>query len=256
MKSIFQIDMLVSRWFRPVVLRGFTVLLALVITQGCNNDEFAADGFEADLFSYFDFNQGYQGWEAGFARYPVEEQESLDMSSQLCALPASTGMSGTALCISGRNPYGDMLYFIKRQIEGLAPHTTYTLEFQFQFVAEVIMASRQSDMRVLVKVGASQIEPTVYAADTLAERGYTPATLNIDMGTGEMLKSANAVPIGEVDLSGSFDTRTFQASTTRQAFTGTTDSDGKLWLIAGFDSYSDAHLRFYVQSLFVGYKKL
>jgi hypothetical protein len=239
-----------------MLMPGALVIAVLMLMAGCSNDVFDADGIDADLFSYFDFNQGHQGWQAGFAKYPVGEEEDLDLTAQLCALPASTGFTGVAFCLSGRNPYGDLFYFVKRQIDGLEPNTTYMLEFQLHFVAEVIAPGRQSDVRVLVKVGASQVEPAVFPSDTLAERGYRPAVLNIDVGTGEMLKSANAVPIGEVDLSGSFDTRTFQASSTRQAFTGTTDGDGKLWLVVGFDSYSDAYLGFYLQSFFVGYKKL
>lgn len=237
----------------------FTLFTGLVLfTSGCSLKEqgFAADALSSDLFSFFDFTQGMQGWEAGFAKYPFGEEDSLMLESSIEAFPSSVGIGGNTLRLAGKNPQSSLFYFIKREISGLKPTTTYQLEFQMQFVVEVLDSAEDPSADVFVKVGAADIQPIVAASSNAPDQGYKTNDLNIDIGSEAFQRAPNAVAIGDIALPAEGSSSLFFTSNTKQTFTSKTDKDGSLWLLVGFDSFTDAWLAFYFNTLYIGYNEI
>jgi hypothetical protein len=243
---------------KMLVTWGGILTITIILLSGCAMDEsnFAPDGLSGDLFSFFDFAQGLQGWEAGFAKYPVDEENTLQLESGISAFPSSTEIPGNALRLSGKNPHGNLFYFIKREIDGLKPNTRYQLDFQLQFVVEVLQPARTSTSDVYVKVGGAGIEPVVAAKGNQPDMSDTLNELNIDIGSANLQRAPHAVSIGDITLPGKGESGIFFASNTKELFHSTTDKDGTLWLVVGFDSFSDAWLAFYFDTLYIGYKEI
>lgn len=229
-----------------------------VFISGCSlgDEDFAADGLSADLFSFFDFTQGLQGWEAGFAKYPSGEEDSLMLESSFEAFPSAVGIGGNTLRLAGKNPHRSLFYFIKREISGLKPATTYQLDFQMQFVVEVLESAKDASADVFVKVGAADIQPLAAPGDSLPDLGYATIDLNIDIGSEAFQRAPNAVAIGDIALPAEGSSGLFLTSNSKQTFTSQTDKDGTLWLMVGFDSFTDAWLAFYFNTLYIGYNEL
>ena len=192
----------------------------------------------SNVFS-FKLDSGNEGWEAGFADYPVGEETFFELQSGWQPLP--TPLADTnGILLSGNNHSDDLFMFIKRRVEGLSSNARYRLGFEIELAtnadtgcAGVGGAPGES---VFVKAGATPVEPLPVRA---SEGGREIYRMNIDPGI-QSQGGRDAVVIGNVantqtDCS---DDKYELKRLNNEAvpFTVKTDKDGGLWLLLATDS--------------------
>ena len=187
----------------------------------------------------FDFLTDAEGWQGGFADYPEGDEDFYELVSDYRDLPPELGVPGGGLYIAGNNHSDDLFMFVKRQVTGLAPQTTYELSFT------VIMATNSPQdcfgvggapgESVYFKVGASTIEPMAVPGDLFLR-------MNIDKGNqsegGNDMIMLDHVGVPTECNDPQFMFKAFQQGD--RAFTVTTDDTGSVWLIMGTDSGFEA----------------
>ena len=133
------------------------------------------DGPEAG----FDFDDDAEGWTVGFADLPVRfDRSTFELNYGHRPLPDSLGGSG--IFVQGHNRSADLFMFLKRQVGGLKPSTSYAVSVSIDLATNVpaglIGIGGAPGESVFVKAGASTIEPTVEEGDNQHLR------MNIDKG--------------------------------------------------------------------------
>ncbi len=192
-----------------------------------------------------DFSIGTQGWTAGFADYPVGQEDFFELESDYRVLSPPLDTSTRALYISGNNHSDDLFMFYKGQLRGLRPNTRYRAALAVQIATSVpngcVGVGGSPGESVTVKAGATNVEPEAVVVDG----NYR---MNIDKGNqtngGEdalvLGDVANSVACGQMprwelkDLS--------SGSATLEV---TTDGQGALWLFAATDSGFEATTSLY-----------
>ena len=112
---------------RPTRLPGriqAALLPACAVIASCTSTP-EADEQEATESSFsFSFEDGAEGWTAGFADLPVDFGPSIyELDSGHRPLP--DGLDGNGLYIQGNNRSDDLFMFYKRQVDGLEPGAEY-----------------------------------------------------------------------------------------------------------------------------------
>jgi hypothetical protein len=197
----------------------------------------------------FNFQDGRQGWKAGFA----DSTPNLDTQEKVVfkrkKLPANLATNRKTLFIGGTNSTDDLFMFIKRRLKGLKPNTTYSLQFNIQIAtnapsgcAGVGGAPGES---VFFKVGGAQIEPTVDPNTRL---------LNIDKGNqsqgGRDMFVLGNIANSSIDcLNPPYEFKNFDSQSTQ--FEVTTDNQGSLWIITGTDSAFESRTELYYSKIVV-----
>ena len=188
------------------------------------------DGVEAD----FDFESDAEGWTVGFADLPVDYDQSifeLDYGHR----PLPDGLEGSGIYVQGHNRSGDLFMFLKRQVIGLRPNTSYGVSVSIDLATDVpaglVGIGGSPGESVFVKAGASNVEPTAEEGDNRHLR------LNIDKGNqaqgGESMVVLGNVAHREVRA------REYRIKTLDNKglpLMVDTDSQGRVWLIVGTDS--------------------
>jgi hypothetical protein len=215
-----------------LTLSLLALTLAALICAGCANGNGAGESEPT-----FDFEDGEQGWVAGFADLPAEPDPAFyELESSWEPLPSP--LEGHGIYIQGHNHSDDLFMFVKKQAEGLEPDTAYQATFAIDLatnVPEGLMGIGGSPGdSVYVKAGATTVEPEV------VEDAGGVLRMNIDKGqqsnggedmivlgniayTPESPEDAGQWQIKPLDSEG-------------QLFSVTSDGDGKVWLIVGTDS--------------------
>lgn len=209
----------------------FVVLFAGVfIVGGCGSDE---------PVTLFDFEDGSQGWEAGFADYPESGDPGLfEFDSSWGPLPS--GLDGNALFIEGHNRSDDLFMYWKAPIDGLESDTTYSVQVVVELASNVpsgLMGIGGSPGEsIWIKVGASTIEPMAEIDD----QGWL--RMNVDIGS-QSEGGDDAVVVGTI-ANPNLDPETADGSEyalmtldgSGLGLTGRTDDSGTLWVLVGSDS--------------------
>jgi hypothetical protein len=222
------------------VLCSLAAALAAVLLGACGSDQddVPREGLE------FDFRAGVQGWQAGFADYPVGREADVQFVADHRALPQPLGPE-RALYVSAFNLSDDLFVYFKRRIEGLEPNRTYRAYFQIGLASNV---ARGCDFgtgeATWIKTGASGHEPvtTVQGQDV---------RLNIDIG-GQLNDGRNALLLGDMrnehpDCSDhSYGGKTLDSG--ERFLEATSAADGTLWLIFGADSGFETPFHLYFTS--------
>jgi hypothetical protein len=221
------IEMNYSKW----LLGGLCALLILIM--GCSGD------FEKEFQFNYTFEEDQQGWTAGFADLPADFDESFyELDSGWGALPS--GLEGNAIYLNGHNHSDDLFMFLKVQVEGLKPDTTYQVLFSIDLASstpEGMMGIGGSPGEsVFVKAGAIDYEPEVIE-DT---DGWL--RMNIDKGNqaseGEDMINLGTLANPNIDLD-TFTGEEYALMTLTSeghSFDVVSDAQGKVWFIAGTDS--------------------
>ena len=166
----------------------------------------------------FDFRNGTEGWEAGFADYPTGQwvvfdaegrpimtaEQFYDLEAGLRPLPPELGIAGTGFLLSGENYSDDLFMFLKRR---LGPEHVVVPKQNYQVIFDLVFASNAPSGAVgpgtpdvPLKAGAGPVEPIPVLADPPYVR------MNVDIGDhriGGPAASvvggiANGTPIEEV----------------------------------------------------------
>ena len=216
-----------SKW----LLVGLCALLILIM--GCSGD------LEKEFQFNYTFEEDQQGWVTDFADLPADFDETFyELDSGWGALPS--GLEGNAIYLSGHNHSDDLFMFLKKQIDGLKPNTTYQVFFSIDLASntpEGMMGIGGSPGEsVFVKAGAVNYEPEVI------EESDGWLRMNIDKGNqaseGEDMVNLGTLANPNIDLT-TFTGEEFAIMTLDNQdgeFSVTTDSQGNVWVLAGTDS--------------------
>lgn len=210
-----------------------SLCLLLLPLASCSGD------FEQEYQFDYTFDEGEQGWVKDFADLPADYDPVIyELDSGWGELPS--GLEGNAIYMSGHNRSGDLFMFLKVQIDGLKPDTTYQVLFSIDLASntpEGMMGIGGSPGEsVYVKAGAVNYEPEVI------EESDGWLRMNIDKDNqaskGEDMINLGTLANPNIDL----DTFTGEEyaimalDNEGRVFTVTTDSQGGVWVIAGTDS--------------------
>jgi hypothetical protein len=229
-----------SKW----LLFGLCALL--ILTIGCSG------GFEQEYQFEFDFEDDEQGWVTGFADLPADYDPMIyELDSGWGELPS--GLEGNAIFLSGHNRSDDLFMFLKVQVEGLKPDSTYQVEFSIDLASntpEGLMGIGGSPGEsVFVKAGATTQEPEVITDDA----GWL--RMNIDKGNqaseGKDMINLGTLANPNIDL----DTFTGEEyalmtlTSEERLFEVIPDGNGIVWLIVGTDSGFEGPTRVYYDKI-------
>ena len=195
--------------------------------------------FEKEVQFDYPFEEDQEGWVTGFADLPADsDPEFYELDSGWGALPS--GLEGNAITLSGHNHSDDLFMFLKKQVNGLKPNTSYQVLFSIDLASntpEGMMGIGGSPGEsVYIKAGAVDYEPEVIEDSGGWRR------MNIDKGNqaseGEDMINLGTLANPNIDL----DTFTGEEYTLMtldnqdRTFSVTTDNAGVVWVIAGSDS--------------------
>lgn len=253
---------------------SFSLLLLLVVIPGCPGDSnVGADsgagtdgttGIDAgddaatdasvpgEVILAFDFTNGEQGWQAGFADYPEGQEEFNELDSGIMDLPPELGVNGTGFMIQGFNHPDDLFMFLKRALtaaDGLEPNQTYTVTFKLLFASNApsgcfgVGGAPGED--VFLKAGGVAQEPQI-----VLQAGFH--RMNVDKGDqivgGPAASVVGNIANGEAceGLNASY--VSLSKTHVHEPDVTTTDS-GELWLLVGTDSGYESMTRLYYQRI-------
>ena len=189
---------------------------------------------EVDGTFNFSFEMGPEGWTPGFADLPVDYDQSIyELDRGYRLFPE--GLEGRGMYLQGHNRSDDLFMYLKTQIGGLRPNTTYAVAVSIDLATNVPAGlfgiGGSPGESVFVKAGASTVEPTAAEGDNRHLR------MNIDKGN-QARGGEDMVVIGNVanpEVQGrEFRIKTLDNST--QPLSVDTDGEGRAWLIVGTDS--------------------
>jgi hypothetical protein len=187
----------------------------------------------------YTFDENQEGWETGFADLPADYDPAIyELDSGWGALPS--GLEGNAIYLNGHNRSDDLFMFLKTQIDGLKPGTTYQVLFSIDLASNtpqgLMGIGGSPGESVYVKAGAVDYEPEVI------EESDGWLRMNIDKGNqaseGEHMINLGTLANPNIDLD-SFTGEEYALMTLDnqdRVFSVTTDNDGVVWVIAGTDS--------------------
>lgn len=203
----------------------------------------------------FDFRQGAQGWEAGFAEYSPE-MEDMMLEAGIRSLPPELGINGTGYYIQGMNRSDDLFMFLKRPLgtdDGVVPGQEYRVALTIVFASNApsgaVGIGGAPGESVYLKAGASTVEPEVYLDS--ADNHYR---MNVDKGSGNSGNGTAASVIGHIanGLSAEEDPRYVSLQRRHEhQYTVNASQEGELWLLVGTDSGFEGLTGIYYQNIAV-----
>jgi hypothetical protein len=208
------------------------ILLSLALA-GC------VTSYDTEYQFDYDFEENEQDWVTGFADLPSDYDPLIyELDSGWGELPS--GLEGNAIYLSGHNRSDDLFMFLKRQVEGLKPDTTYQVELSIDLASNtpegLIGIGGSPGESVYVKAGATTEEPEVITDDN----GWL--RMNINKGNqaseGEDMINLGTIANPNIDLD-TFTGEEYALMTLTsegRAFEVLSDDQGQVWLIAGTDS--------------------
>jgi hypothetical protein len=212
-------------------------------------------GISSSVRLEFDFRQGAQGWEAGFAEYSPEMQGMM-LEGEIRPLPSELGINGTGYYLQGMNHSDDLFMFLKRRLgtdDGVVPGQEYRVMFTMVFASNApsgaVGIGGSPGESVYLKAGASTMEPDVYLdSDTDCY------LMNVDKGPGNSGSGTAASVVGNIANGLSAEEEPRYISLERQhehQYTVNASPDGELWLLVGTDSGFEGLTSIYYQSIAV-----
>jgi hypothetical protein len=203
----------------------------------------------------FDFRQGAQYWEAGFAEYSPD-MEGMMLEGEIRSLPSELGTNGTGYYLQGMNHSDDLFMFLKRRLamdDGVVPGQEYRVMFTIVFASNApsgaVGIGGAPGESVFLKAGASSVEPEVYLD---SETGYY--LMNVDKGSGNSGDGTAASVMGDVANGLSVDENPRYISLIQQdehQYTVNASQNGEVWLLVGTDSGFEGLTGIYYQSIVV-----
>ncbi|HLW19759.1 MAG TPA: hypothetical protein VKX33_05530 [Cyclobacteriaceae bacterium] len=233
------------------------IALACLASTGilaCNTED---DGPHRDIIALnYNFGQNEEGWEGGFADLPEEGQDIYDLQISHSPLPEETNATGNSIRIQGHNRSDDLFMFIKKQITGLSPSTTYhvifDIELASQYPADAPGVGGSPGSSVFIKAGATAEEPLPVVED---ESGINYLRMNIDKGN-QSQEGTDMINIGTVGIEGEeYQYELIRRGNSESPFAATSDPDGNLWLIIGTDSGFEGLTALYYNNIQVRLEK-
>jgi hypothetical protein len=222
-----------------IVKSPIVLLMIITVLAACkkDSDQTPDNGGQLDD----NFSVSAEAWKGDFADYPVGAEEFYELNYSHTNLPAPLDQSEKGIRISGNNHSDDLFMFIKKQVTGLKPNTTYTIRLEVELASDSPAGSvgvgGSPAESVIIKGGFTTIEPT-----KVIDSASNHYRMNVD--------KANQANSGtDVKVLGNLAnglTKTEYALIKRSAeLTGKTDEQGNAWLIIGTDSGFEATTTLY-----------
>jgi len=211
----------------------------------------------------FNFCQGAQGWEAGFAEYAPEMEDMMRLEAGVRPLPSELEIDGTGYYLEGMNHSDDLFMFLKCRLgtdDGVVAGQEYLIKFTIVFASNAPSGAAgiggPPGEAVSLKAGASTVEPEVYLD---SDTGYY--LMNVDKGSGNSGNGTAASVIGNIANGLSADEIDMEnspyVSLKRQhehEYNVTASPDGELWLLVGTDSGFEGFTGIYYQRVAITLK--
>jgi len=232
--------------------RGYSAMFYAVcgalLLQGCKVEVNQPD---QPVKLEYNFTQGQQNWQAGFADYDPAQADIFELASGIKTLP--TGFSGTGYQLAGHNRSDDLFMFLKRRITGLSPSSRYQASIRVSFLshagADCMGIGGAPGESVYLHFGFADIEPK--------QVGYN---LNVAKGNqsqdGTHSKVQGNIAVKDLPCDGSkYQSKTL-TSTASSSVQFTTQSDGSIWIFTGTDSGYEGKTTLYYQKIELELKPL
>lgn len=204
----------------------------------------------------FDFAQGAQGWNAGFADVPVDPNDTYELDSGIRDLPDDLGTDGTGYLLQSHNRSDDAFMYLTRKLsaaDGIVAGQSYQARFTIKFASNAPSNAAgiggAPGESVVLKAGASTIEPRAVADGDMLR-------MNIDKGNNST-GGSDASVVGNIanglELEDGQTSVPYVSMTRESTHTATVKADdqGNLWLIVGADSGFEGLTAIYFQSIAV-----
>jgi hypothetical protein len=200
----------------------------------------------------FNFSIGNEEWVGDFADYDVGQESSFELAWGWSNIPvnASVEEQPKGMFLSGNNHSDNLFMFIKRQIEGLKPNTTYDLTFlvtiQDNIPPEQFGIGGSPGECVFFKVGASKREPKKIAKGSMYELNVNKG-FQAEEGKHALVVGDLANPLVNPD-DPHYEAKNFVNEIPLKV---KTDSEGRLWLFVGTDSGFEGPTLYYFSKISV-----
>lgn len=182
----------------------------------------------------FSFANDSNGFQAGFSDYVPGQEPLVGFSAGPERLPAPLG-NFAGYAIAGANPSSDVFLYVWKLITGLTPDTPYQVTVSLHFATNAPPGCPGNPgENVTVKAGAVAVQPANVTQ-------FNRVTVNFDKGD-QATGGANAAALGnfaQTTASGTCDQPLYAEKTLvtgANAPRVTSDANGQLWLVIGFDS--------------------
>ena len=212
--------------------RIFLLFIVFLIT-GCGT---SSDSDGTSTFT-FNFADGTVNWTAGFADYPVGNENFYNLNFTRSPLPLPLDENRFGLRLSGDNRSDDLFMFIKRKIDGLKPSANYSLSLDIELASDspedAIGIGGGPGTSVFLKAGATDVEPVPIITE---EAGFENGYYRMNIDHGNQSQGGDDMPvIGDVAHSNDdFEYTLIKRSLNN--FTVQAGENGEIWLIIGTDS--------------------
>ena len=234
---------------RKLLIAGVVVVAVCLIT-------YAVLTAMSSIRLEFDFRDGAQGWEAGFAEYAPEMEDMMQLEAGIRSLPSELEIEGNGYYLQGMNRADDLFMFLKRRLgtdDGVVAGQEYRIKFTIVFASNAPSGAAgiggSPGESVFLKTGASTVEPEMYLNS--ATNYYL---MNVDKGSGNSDSGEAAAVIGNIANGLSAEENPRYVSLKRQhkhEYTVNASPDGELWLLVGTDSGFEGLTGIYYQSIAV-----
>jgi len=180
----------------------------------------------------FDFNESHYDWQAGFADYPANPEDSSQFELRFAYTePVDSKLTKRSVMLSGKNVNKDLFMYLKRKISHLQPNTDYTITFNVELASDLNAVLAASGGSVYLKAGASHTEPK----SVIEEGSYV---MNIDKGNAQSA-GEDMILLGDilsVTNTSSYALINRNNTMANSRYVARTNSNGEIWLIIGTDS--------------------
>jgi len=229
-------------------MRSLLPLLFLILFSGCGT---SSDSDDSLTFT-FDFDKSTEDWTAGFADYPVGEEDFFNLNVNWLPLPAPLDTNRRAFLISGDNRSDDLFMFIKRKMDGLTPLANYSLRIDIKLASDspedAVGIGGGPGTSVFLKAGATGVEPVPIVTD---EPGFEGGFYRMNIDRGNQAEGGKDMPvIGNV----AHNKDTFEYALIERSlenFTVQANERGEAWLIIGTDSGFEGTTTLYYSEIVV-----
>jgi hypothetical protein len=201
----------------------------------------------------FSFAADAQEWIAGFADYPVGEEEFFELKSGIEPMPPDLKLPGNGFMLHGNNHSDDLFMFLKRRLgpaEGLVPGAEYRFRFLLVFASNApsgaVGIGGAPGESVFLKAGASTIEPRPVPVNDFY-------VMNVDKGNQGQGGPAASI-VGNIANGRSADEPPRYVLLRKEhehPYNIRTDERGELWLLIGTDSGFEGPTRLYYREFLV-----
>jgi hypothetical protein len=207
------------------------VIFSWFMISGCD----ITDETDSPIVFEYNFHESEHSFEAFFTDYPVGDDENMELIADYSPLPQPLDTTEMAHFISAVNRSDDVKMLYRKQVDGLASHTSYSASFEVHFATETptgcagIGGPPGEAVRVIA--GADELKPERFIDE---EDNYYRLNLQHHDDPSEWYENKIMGDIAnsrECEEGWEFEMK--EVTSGPQHITFTSDDDGRAWLWFG-----------------------